>query len=150
MKKIILGLILILKLVVAEGTIMIEVAYENDTYKINRAWKIRQTFPTTSRTYTQHESDIIIEIKDNDNRVVDTMRIENPNIVRGIISENNSEEGHQNFTKNKGIFIIRYPYSKNLSALHISTVQKDIGISTSSNEEIKLNQNDDLNFKHFL
>jgi hypothetical protein len=144
MKKTIITLFLVLQYLVADSTLMIEVAYNHDSYSINKAWTVNKTYPATLENTTVDKSDIVIEIKDNTNKVIDTLRIENPNIIRGILSKNDDMEGHLNTTRNKGIFIVRYPYHDDLSALNIRPMIQ------SSKTIRSISQSKNLYFKHLL
>ena len=118
MKKILIILLMVGNFLVAQ-TIMIEVAYEGEDYKIVKAWLVEKTFPATKKVIVKSEDDIVIELKDKNSTVVDEIRIENPRIVRGVFSEEENEEGHENFKDTSGSFIVRYPYEKGLQYLNI-------------------------------
>jgi len=90
-----------------EGTLMIEVTYDKENYKITRAWKLEQTFPATASSPFDSNHDVLIEIKDENKKVVEVLRISNPNILRGVFEEGYSETGHVHLTKDNGMFIIR-------------------------------------------
>ena len=124
MKQLIITILLIGKLF-ATGTIMIEVAYEGENYKITKAWRIEETFPPTMNGIVKSKDDIIIELKDKNGTVVDELRIENPRIIRGIFSEAGNEEGHEDIKKQKGSFVLRYSYAEGLKYLNIINAHKE-------------------------
>jgi len=122
MKQILITMLMIGKLFATGGTIMIEVAYEGENYKITKAWKIDETFPPTMNGIVKSKDDIIIELKDKNGKIVDELRIENPRVVRGIFPEIGNEEGHENIKKEKGSFVLRYSYAEGLKYLNIINV----------------------------
>jgi len=139
MKQIIL-VILMIGEIFASGTIMIEVAYEGDKYRIIRAWTIEQTFPPTLQGVIKSKDDIVIELKNKNGKVVDELRIENPRIVRGILSEIDNEEGHTNIKNNKGSFVLRYAYDDGLKYLNIinaDEMKKDINLASTPKNKVK-------------
>jgi len=144
MKKIFFGIVISFQLLAESGTIMIEVAYEGDNYSISRAWKIEKKFPPTLGNFVKSDKDIMINIKDKKGDVIDVLRIENPRIIRGILSENENEEGHRNIQNEKGSFIVRYRYDKGLKYLNIINASEENNHVKGQN--VTSIQNNDLEF----
>ena len=118
-----------------QGTLMIEVSYTENGYAIERAWKIKQIFPATVASSGDSKSDILIEFKDSSKTVVETIQIENPRIIRGVLDEDSIEKGRDNILINKGTFIVRYPYNSELKYLNIVNSKQEI--SVKDNIEVK-------------
>lgn len=150
MKQILIAMLMIGKLV-ASGTIMIEVAYEDESYSIERAWTIEEVFPSTIQGVVKSEDDIIIELKDSNGTVVDELRIENPRTVRGILPEIANEEGHENIKEKKGSFILRYAYDEGLTYLNIiNSSDRDEKIKQAHVTQERIEVSTDMEFGSLL
>ena len=142
---------LLLGEIVAAGTIMIEVAYEGQEYKVMRAWTVEQNFPPTLQGVVKSKDDILIELKNKNGKVMDVLRIENPRIVRGILSEVDNEEGHENIKNQKGSFILRYRYEEGLKYLNIINANEiNVGKSLAPTPRREVGINGDLEFGSLL
>lgn len=134
MKKLIILMTMFASLLQAEeGTVMMEILYENNNYKIKDAWKIKHTFPNTAMSPYKSENDIIIVFKDENKKIIDTLNIENPRIVRGILNQDKTDEGHKNFINKKGSFIVRHKYIKGMKYINIKNSSENVNFREKSN-----------------
>ena len=137
MKYVLMLLVIVVELYGVEGTVMIEVSYEENQYKIERAWKIDDTFPSTLETVSISDNDIVIKIKDENSTVVGELRLSNPKIIRGVFAEYSELGGHVDTLKKKGSFILRYPYKKGLKYLKIINARSRDKTSSSFEKKVK-------------
>jgi len=133
-----------------DGTILIEVSYKGEEYNITRAWKVEKEFPSTVGTFSDSEEDIIIKLKDSNGTVIEKLRVENPRMVRGILSEESTEGGHENFLNKEGSFILRYPYHEGLKYLNIINVKEKKSKLNKQCKVMGVKENIDLEFASFL
>ena len=150
MRFIIIFVVLMGKILADSGTVMIEISYKGEDYQIVRAWKIEQRFPPTLQSMVKSEDDILVEIKDKNGDIVEVLRLENPRLVRGILAEKKSSEGHENIMKEEGVFTVRYTYNEGLKYLNIINIKPKEPLINHYKTTVSLEKDSNMEFKTLL
>ena len=144
MKNLCILLMTTLFLFASQGSLLIKVESNNGNYNIIKVWKTDKTYPATisKKISLVKDDDLIIQIKDNKNKLIDYLVLDNLSKIKNIVKKDTKVTNHETLKLDKYVFIIRYPYSKNLQYINIIKGKDIIITKKSKNRKLPRDIND--------
>ena len=101
----------------SEGTLLVEVGFNGNSYTIERAWIIDKKLPPL-KAPGNRANDISVALTDVADEILATTKIRNPRVLRGpllrpsesIAMGSNHSDSHHVVRQDQGTFIVRLPY----------------------------------------
>lgn len=101
-----------------DKTLIITLRYSDDRYQVMNASVVNGNIPTKANHHLE-SGDLSVSFNTKDGEKISESMIENPFILRGILSNIESHEGHQTQVTSESTFVIRAPYQQGVEVMNI-------------------------------
>ncbi|NRB40745.1 MAG: hypothetical protein HRU20_20125 [Pseudomonadales bacterium] len=134
----------------ANKTLMLQVAYSDNSYHIIDAWVLNEKLPET-KSISTNAQDLVFILKNQSGEMMGQGRINNPNILRGILAEEYDGESHSQQALQESVFVLRYPYTEGMQVLSLMKAENLINqFSSRGKNNAKTAASIELNFSSQL
>lgn len=106
------------RLTTNKQTLLLTISYDNASYHIEDAQVINGELTNTLQD-DRLANTLAYQIVNGHGDAMFNGALLDPKILRGVLDEQGTQ-GHENFTQQQGIFVIRLPYHKDMEALVLS------------------------------
>jgi len=102
----------------SEKTLILTLEYKDYIYEVVDANIVNERLPV--RHANSHEAELLrFHIKSSKGDVLGGGEISKPNILRGVLSENNQDLSHSEESLSQATFVVRYPFVEGMKVLGI-------------------------------